>query len=127
MAPVSLLLLQTGFFPNPPFMTKYLGEETLMGNDLMAQIHPTTARKFGLKQGDRVSLESAAGSIQVGVHLFEGAMPQVIFVPLGMGHEAFDPTLKNRGANPFPMLDKILDPASGLPISWVTRVRIQKI
>jgi len=127
MAPVSLIMLQTGFFPNPPFMTKYLGEETLMGNDLMAQIHPTTAKKFGLKQGDRVSLESAAGSIQVGVHLFEGAMPQVIFVPLGMGHQAFDPTLKNRGANPFPMLDKILDPASGLPISWVTRVRIQKI
>ena len=127
MAPVSLMLLQTGFFPNPPFMTKYLGEETLKGNDLMAQIHPTTAKKFGLKQGDRVSLESAAGSIQVGVQLFEGAMPQVIFVPLGMGHQAFDPTLKNRGANPYPMLDKILDPVSGLPISWATRVKIQRI
>jgi len=25
------------------------------------------------------------------------------------------------------MLDKILDPASGLPISWATRVKIQKI
>jgi len=127
MVPLSLMLLQNGYFPNPPFMTKYLGEETLKANDLMAQIHPTTAKKFGLKQGDRVSLESAAGSIQVGVQLFEGAMPQVIFVPLGMGREAFDPTLKNRGANPYPMLDRILDPASGLPISWATRVKIQRI
>jgi anaerobic selenocysteine-containing dehydrogenase len=122
-----LMLLQTGYFPNPPFMTKYLGEETLKANDLMAQIHPATAKKFGLKQGDRVTLQSAGGSIKVGVHLFEGAMPQVIFVPLGMGHEAFDPTLKNRGANPYPMLDKILDPASGLPISWATRIKIQRI
>jgi len=127
MAPVSLLLLQTGYFPTPPFLTKYLGEETLKGNDLMAQIHPATAKKFGLKQGDRVTLESAGGSIKVGVHLFEGARPQVIFVPLGMGHQAFDPTLKNRGANPYPMLDKILDPVSGLPISWATRVKIQRI
>ena len=75
-------------------------EETLKGNDLMAQIHPTTANKFGLKQGDRVTLVSAGGDIRVGVDLFEGAMPQVIFVPLGMGHEAFDPTLKNRAPIP---------------------------
>jgi anaerobic selenocysteine-containing dehydrogenase len=127
MVPLSLMLLQNGYFPNPPFMTKHLGEETLKANDLMAQIHPATAKKFGLKQGDRVTLAAAGGSIKVGVQLFEGAMPQVIFVPLGMGHEAFDPTLKNRGANPYPMLDKIIDPASGLPISWATRVKIQKV
>jgi anaerobic selenocysteine-containing dehydrogenase len=127
MVPLSLMLLQNGYFPNPPFMTKYLGEETLSVNEVMAQIHPATAKKFGLSQGNRVQLQSAEGSIEARIYLFEGAMPQVVFVPLGMGHQAFDPTLKNRGANPYPMLDKILDPASGLPISWATRVKIQKI
>ena len=107
-------------------MTKYLGEETLTANELMAQIHPATAKKFGLTRGDAVELQSAEGSIKARLHLFEGAMPGVVFVPLGMGHQAFDPTLKNRGANPYPMLDKVVDPASGWPISWATRVKIKK-
>jgi anaerobic selenocysteine-containing dehydrogenase len=127
MVPLSLMLLQDGYLPNPPFLTKYLGEETLQGNETMAQIHPATAKKLGLTQGDPVQLQSAEGSITVRIHLFEGARPGVVFVPLGMGHQAFDPTLKNRGANPYPMLDRVVDPASGLPISWATRVKINKI
>jgi anaerobic selenocysteine-containing dehydrogenase len=127
LVPQSLLLLQSGHFPNPPFMTKMLGEETLQGRDLMVQLHPETAKKSGLREGDRVRLHSEQGEITVRVQLFEGACPQTVFVPLGLGHTAFDPTLKDRGANPFPILDQVADPLSGLPLSWATRIKIQKV
>ncbi|MBI5585016.1 MAG: hypothetical protein HY892_14485, partial [Deltaproteobacteria bacterium] len=127
LVPRSLMLLQSGYFPNPPFMTKMLGEETLQGNDLMAQLHPETAKKLGLREGDRVKVLSKQGEITVRVQLFEGASPQDVFVPLGLGHTAFDPTLKNRGANPYPLLDQVLDPLSGLPMAWATRIKIQKV
>lgn len=127
LVPHSLMMLQSGYFPNPPHMTKMLGEETLQGNDLMAQLHPETARKLGLREGQRVRLRSEQGEITVRVQFFEGASPQVVFVPLGMGHTAFDPTLKNRGANPFPLLDQVTDPLTGLPVAWATRITIQKV
>jgi anaerobic selenocysteine-containing dehydrogenase len=93
----------------------------------MAQLHPETARKLGLQEGQRVRLRSEQGEITVRVQFFEGASPQVVFVPLGMGHTAFDPTLRNRGANPFPLLDQVTDPLTGLPVAWATRITIQKV
>jgi anaerobic selenocysteine-containing dehydrogenase len=127
MVPQSLLLLQSGFFPNPPFLTKYLGEETLLKNTLVVQIHPDTARTNSLREGDRVEILSVKGKIKARVHLFEGARPDCVFVPLGMGHKAFDPTVKDRGANPFPMLDTWVDPLTGMDVAWATRVKIKKV
>jgi menaquinone reductase, molybdopterin-binding-like subunit len=127
MVPQSLLLLQSGYVANPPFLTKYLGEETLIKNNLVVQIHPDTARAISLREGDRVEIKSAKGKIKARLHLFEGARPDCVFVPLGMGHKAFDPTLKDRGANPFPMLDTWVDPLTGLNVAWVTRVKINKV
>jgi menaquinone reductase, molybdopterin-binding-like subunit len=127
MIPQSLLLLQSGYFPNPPFLTKYLGEETLINNHLVVQIHPQTARTASLKEGDRVEIKSDNGKIEARIHLFEGARPDCVFVPLGMGHKAYDPTLKNRGANPYPMLDTTVDSLTGLDVAWSTRVKIKKV
>jgi hypothetical protein len=44
-----------------------------------------------------------------------------------MGHKAYDPTLKDRGANPYPILDIRVDPITGLDVAWATRVKIQKV
>ena len=126
MVPQSLLLLQSGYLANPPFLTKYLGEETLIRKALVVQIHPQTARSVNLKEGERVEIQSARGKIKARVHLFEGARPDCVFVPMGMGHKAYDPTLKDRGANPYPMLDTWIDPLTGLDVAWATRVNIKK-
>ena len=127
MVPQSLLLLQSGYVANPPFLTKYLGEETLIKNNLVVQIHPDTARVISLREGDRVEVKSAKGKIKARIHIFEGARPGCVFVPLGMGHKAYDPTLKDRGDNPYPMLDTWADPLTGLDVAWATRVKIQKV
>ena len=127
MVPQSLLLLQSGYVANPPFLTKYLGEETLIKNNLVVQIHPDTARAISLREGDRVEIKSVKGKIKARIHLFEGARPDCVFVPLGMGHKAYDPTLKDRGDNPYPMLDTWADPLTGLDVAWATRVKIQKV
>jgi anaerobic selenocysteine-containing dehydrogenase len=127
MVPQSLLLLQSGYLPNPPFLTKYLGEETLKKNKLVVQIHPDSARANSLREGDLVEIKSFNGKIEARIHLFEGARPDCVFVPLGMGHKAYDPTLKDRGANPYPILDIRVDPFTGLDVAWATRVKIQKV
>ena len=127
MIPESLILLQSGYWPNPPFLTKYLGEETLMKEVSVVQVHPRTARDFSLREGDMVEIQSAKGKISARVHIFEGARPNCFFIPLGLGHTAFDPTLKDRGANVYPILDAAVDPITGLEVAWSTKVRVKKI
>ncbi|MBI4764202.1 MAG: molybdopterin-dependent oxidoreductase [Deltaproteobacteria bacterium] len=127
MVPQSLLLLQSGYLPNPPFLTKYLGEETLKKNKLVVQIHPNTARAISLREGDLVEIKSVNGKIEARIHIFEGARPGCVFVPIGMGHKAYDPTLKDRGANPYPILDTRVDSLTGLDVAWATPVKIQKV
>ncbi len=127
MIPQSLILLQSGYWPNPPFLTKYLGDETLMKDVSVAQVHPHTGRDLSLREGDRVEIQSAKGTITARIHLFEGARPNCFFVPLGLGHTAFDPTLKDRGANLYPILDTAVDPVTGLEVAWATRVKIKKV
>ena len=127
MIPQSLILLQSGYWPNPPFLTKTLGEETLMKDVSVVQVHPRTARNLSLWEGDRVEIKSAKGTIAARIHLFEGARPNCFFIPLGLGHTAFDPTLKDRGANLYPILDSVVDPVTGLEVAWATRVKIKKI
>ena len=127
MIPQSLILLQSGYWPNPPFLTKYLGDETLIKDVSVAQVHPHTARDLSLREGDLVEIQSAKGTITARIHLFEGARPNCFFVPLGLGHTAFDPTLKDRGANLYPILDSTVDPVTGLNVAWATRVKIKKV
>jgi menaquinone reductase, molybdopterin-binding-like subunit len=127
MIPQSLLLLQSNYWANPPFLTKYLGEETLIKNRLVVQVHPDTARSLSLREGQAVEIQSANGKITAQIHIFEGARPNCVFVPLGMGHTAFDPSLKDRGANPYPILDTDVDPLTGLKVAWATRVKILKV
>jgi anaerobic selenocysteine-containing dehydrogenase len=127
MVPQSLLLLRSDYWPNPPFLTKYLGEETLSKDRLVAQIHPKTAGSLGVRQGQLIQIQAAKGTIKAQVHLFEGARPNCLFVPLGLGHEAFDGTLKDRGGNPFPLLDAEMDPHTGWPVARATRVKILKV
>jgi menaquinone reductase, molybdopterin-binding-like subunit len=127
MIPQSLILLQSDYWANPPFMTKYLGVETLNGNRLVAQMHPQTAASLSLQEGQLVAIQSANGKITAQIHLFEGARPNCLFVPLGLGHRAFDPTLKDRGDNPYPILDTEVDPLTGLKVGWATRVKITKV
>lgn len=126
LVPQSLILLQSGYWPNPPFLTKTLGEETLMENRSVVQVHPDTARALSLHEGDRIEIQSAKGKIGAQVHVFEGAFPNCFFAPLGLGHTHFDPTLKERGANPYPILESMVDPLTGLEVAWATRVKIKK-
>jgi menaquinone reductase, molybdopterin-binding-like subunit len=127
MIPQPLLLLQSNGMANPPFLTKYLGTETIEGDKLVAQINPKTAASLSLMEGQMVTIRSTSGQVTAKIHLFEGAKPDCVFVPLGLGHSAFDPTLKNRGENPYPMISSEMDPLTGLKVGWATPVKITKV
>ena len=126
MVPYEMINLSSGPFPSPPYLSKTLFDDQLLKDDSFAEINPDTAAELDLKNGDSVIIESEKGKVTVRVNIFEGAMPGVVYMPLGLGHWAYDVFLKGKGVSPNDIIDGGTDPLSGHPVWWNTPVRIIK-
>ena len=127
MMPYDMINLSSGWTPTPPFLNKTIFDNQLRKNESFAEINPKTARKYGLKEGDRVTVKSPVGAVQVRVTLFEGAMPGMVFLPSGFGHTAYDEFLRGKGVNPNDIILARKDPLSGHPVWWNTPVQLIKV
>lgn len=127
LVPYEMINLASGWIPSPPFLFKTIFDNQLLKQDSFVELNPETAAKLNLRQGQRVMVESPAGRIQARVSLFEGAAPGAAYLPLGLGHTAYDEFLKDKGANPNEIIEPARDPLSGLPAWWNTRVRLRRI
>ena len=126
LLPIELINLASGWIGNPPFLNKTLFDHQLREDDLFVEVNPRTASRYGLKEGSKAVIGSPKGELGVRVHVFDGAMPDVIFIPVGLGHTAYDKYLKGKGVNPHEIIDPIEDPLSGQPVWWNTRVKMTR-
>jgi anaerobic selenocysteine-containing dehydrogenase len=78
------------------------------------EIHPKTAAALGVRDGDRVWVESAKGRIRLTARLYAGTHPDVVHVPL------FD----GEGPNPNDVIAVEADLLGGFGLLNTTRVRI---
>ncbi|MDP6501785.1 MAG: molybdopterin-dependent oxidoreductase, partial [Dehalococcoidales bacterium] len=67
--------------------THWLWQPQQMWPDLFAQIHPEKAAKIGVKDGDRVVIESPRGRIEAVAWVFPGIRKTTIYVPMGWGEK----------------------------------------
>jgi anaerobic selenocysteine-containing dehydrogenase len=126
MYPYELINLSSGWIPNPPYLNKTLFDNQLKKDQSFVDINPETAEEYNLRQGDSVFIESQKGRIQALVNIFEGAMPGIVFMPLGLGHSAYDDFLRDKGVNPNDIIYGGRDPLSGQTVWWDTPVRLVK-
>ncbi len=94
--------------------------------DSWAELHPKTAEKLSVKEGDFIRVESAQGAVEVQVYIFKGVHPDVVAIPMGQGHEAYGRYAKGVGVNVLKLLSPAVDENSGELASHATRVRITK-
>jgi anaerobic selenocysteine-containing dehydrogenase len=81
-------------------------------------MHPDDARARGCQDGQRVVLESAAGSIEVPVEVSDAVMPGVVCLPHGWGHDRegirMEVAREHAGASINDVTDDaLIDPLSG--------------
>ncbi len=126
MVPYEMINLSGGWIPSPPFLYKTIFDTQLLKKESFAAINPETAAKYKLKQGDRAVVASPEGKLQVRIDLFEGAMPGMVYMPLGFGHTAYDEYQKDKGVNPNNIVKALNDPVSGYPLWWKTPVTLTK-
>ena len=82
-----------------------------------AEIHPDTARTFGIAAGDRVRLVTRRGEAEFKARVTRDIRMDTVFVPFHWGGEGSANLLTNAA----------LDPVSRIPELKVCAVRIEKV
>ena len=111
---------------NKPWLQELPDPITTAVWDSWAEIHPDTAKKLGVQEGDFLSIESPYGKIETQAFIYKGIRPDTIAVPLGLGHKSYGRYAENRGVNPVDLLPASTDEISG-GFAWLsTRVKVLK-
>jgi anaerobic selenocysteine-containing dehydrogenase/Fe-S-cluster-containing dehydrogenase component len=81
--------LITGRPPAPHFhsWTHYFWQPQEMWPDLYVQMHPKKANLLGIKDGDKVQIETMAGDIIARVWIKAGIRENAVYVPIGWGEK----------------------------------------
>ncbi len=126
LIPYDSMRLNTGDVASPPFLVKAVDDTILLGNDVLVEVNPATAKELGLKRGDLAKLATPKGEARVRVYLFEGIMPGVVGLVRGLGHTAFDSYLAGKGVNYNALSVAVIDVATGHNAAWGIRARLSR-
>lgn len=94
---------------------------------LPVEIDPVTAQRLGIATGDNVKLESASGSITAPAYIHPGAVPGVLSMAIGGGHQHFGRFASGLGVNPLEILALAYEPTTGDLATGATRVRLTRV
>jgi molybdopterin-containing oxidoreductase family iron-sulfur binding subunit len=78
-----------------------------------ADIHPATAKKLGIRQGELIRVKSPQGVVETAANLHYGVHEQAIAIPLGQGHTASGRNADGFGVNVLTLLPARQDRLSG--------------
>ncbi len=123
LIPFRVLTLASGGTSLMPWLLEHLGVLNGDAWETWAELNPETARQLGLNAGQRVRVESEAGSFETTVRIFAGAQPGVVNVPYGL-HTRAQGWGDARIANPLAAIGARVDPVAGLPDWYSTDVRL---
>ena len=94
---------------------------------LPVEIDPQTAAKLGIQTGDRVRVESPYGKLEAPAYVDPAAVPGVLSMAIGQGHQRFGRFASKRGANPISILAPAWEESTGALVLGATRVRLARV
>ncbi len=74
---------------NRPWMQELADPITQAVWGAWAELHPETAKKMGIAQGDAVILSTDDGEVHVPAYLTEHVHKDIVAIPVGQGHSAY--------------------------------------
>src|SRR5690606_3086566 len=119
-------LLGTGSGANKPWLQELADPVTKLAWQSWVEIHPTTAQRLGVENGDRLTITTGAGSVTAPAYIFLGVQPDTVAMPLGRGHTAYGRYAKDIGVNPLVALPVAADSATGAMAYSATKCRVEK-
>lgn len=105
LMPYSSVKTFDGRAANRPWLQEMPDPMTQASWDTWAEIHPETAEKNGIKQGDIVQVRNYYGELNIPAYVTEYVNRDVVAVPIGNGHTEFGRYAKSvAGGNVYDLL-----------------------
>jgi len=101
---ISPSTLGDGRFANRPILLELSDPVTKITWHSWVELHPEYARRLDVREGEILELTSPYGTFAAPVYVYPGIRPDVISVPLGLGHTAYGEFATGRGSNPLDLL-----------------------
>jgi len=98
-APHVSSFLHDGRGANKPWLLENPDPVTKITWQSWVEVHPATAARIDVRNGEILRLTSPQGTIEVPVYVYPGLHPEVLSVPLGFGHTEYGAYAKGRGVN----------------------------
>ena len=96
-------------------------------NELFLEIHPETAKKRGVRNGDRVKISNDLGAIYARAHLYPASRPDTVVLPYGFGHFAHGRWASSRkSGNVNEILPNVSEPISNAALVHAMTVKVEK-
>lgn len=122
LVPSPRLGMWDGRHANIPWLQEAPDQISKVVWDSWAELHPSTAKKLGIKQGSIINVESEQGAVKVQAVVTKAIHPDAIAIPMGQGHEEFGRYAKGRGVNPVKLLNPVKEEKTGELAMYATRV-----
>ncbi len=110
---------------NKPWLQEMPDPVTKTVWQTIVEIHPETARRLGVTNGDHLKIETDQGSIEAPVWEYMGVRTDVVAIAQGRGHSAYGRYAKAVGFDPLTLLASVEDRAGGLVLTS-TKARVSK-
>ena len=108
-------LLGMGAGANKPWLQEIPDPVTKICWQTVVEMHPATAEKLGVKNGDHVTVQTAAGSITAPALTYIGIRPDTVAIAAGRGHVGAGRYAK-AGVNAFDLLPYVEDRAGSVSL-----------
>ncbi|MBI3991560.1 MAG: molybdopterin-dependent oxidoreductase, partial [Candidatus Omnitrophica bacterium] len=125
LLPFGILTLSSGT-ANLPFIQEVLGPHVQMEWDSWLEINPESAKRLGIKDGERIAVLSRDKKVICRAKIYPGIRPDCVALPMGLGREASGRWANNRGINPVALFNSRKDELSGIS-DFLSKVRIERV
>jgi anaerobic selenocysteine-containing dehydrogenase/Fe-S-cluster-containing dehydrogenase component len=104
---------------NKPILQELPDVATKVTWQTWVEVHPATAARLGLRNGDVVTVAAASRSVEAITLVYPGVRQDTVAMPIGQGHTAFGRWAQGRGANPLALLGDVTDASGALAFAQV--------
>lgn len=112
-----------GRLANAPFASEILSPLHGIRWDSWVEIHPDTAKRLGIGDGESVWVESTISRVKTRARVFPGAEPGTVSIPHHYGHRGYGRWAEGRGVNPNDLIPADYDYLCG-QAAFLTRVKV---
>ena len=74
---------------NRPWLQELPDPITKIVWDAWAEIHPDTAKRFSVAQGDMLTVRNEFGEVNLAVYVTSHVHPDIVAIPIGQGHTSY--------------------------------------